>query len=127
MPTPRQPRPQRSAAAPAAPAAPAEPAAQAQGAAPDGSGIERRRSTREPVVTLGLIRPLTHDDAPTEQVLVTNVSLHGVGLRSTHDLPVGSRFGIEIGVGPLHLTSRLRVVRSVPRNDGTYDIGGEFC
>jgi hypothetical protein len=90
-------------------------------------GVERRRSTREPVITVGMIRPLTHDDAPPEQVLVTNVSLHGVGVRATRALPVGARYHIEIGVGPLHLTSRLRVVRCRLRHDGTYDVGGEFC
>ena len=90
-------------------------------------GIERRRSTREPVITVGMIRPLSHDDAAPEQVLVTNVSLHGVGVRTTHQLPVGGRYQIEIGVGPLHLTSRLRVVRCRLRHDGTYDVGGEFC
>jgi hypothetical protein len=58
---------------------------------------------------------------------VTNVSLHGVGLRATRTLGVGARYHIEIGVGPLQLTSRLRVVRCRVRQDGTYDIGGEFC
>jgi hypothetical protein len=48
-------------------------------------------------------------------------------VRSTHALPVGARYHIEIGVGPLHLTSRLRVVRCRLRHDGTYDVGGEFC
>jgi hypothetical protein len=94
---------------------------------PDFTEIDRRRSTREPVVTLGTIRPLNHDDAATEQVLVTNVSLHGVGIRSSRALPIGTSWMIEIGVGPLHLTSRLRVVRTRVRTDGTYDIGGEFC
>jgi hypothetical protein len=92
-----------------------------------GHGVERRRSTREPVITVGMIRPLTHDDAAPEQVLVTNVSLHGVGVRATSELPIGGRYHIEIGVGPLHLTSRLRVVRCRVRADGTYDVGGEFC
>src|SRR5687768_658881 len=108
----------------------AAPAANAPGRAPDplsGKGLERRRSSRETVVTVGMIRPLNHDDATPEQVLVTNVSLHGVGLRSTRTLGVGARYHIEIGVGPLQLTSRLRVVRCRVRTDGTYDIGGEFC
>lgn len=74
-----------------------------------------------------MIRPLSHDDATPEQVLVTNVSLHGVGILSTRALPIGTRWAIEIGVGPLHITSRLRVVRARVRSDGTYDIGGEFC
>src|SRR5688572_6499892 len=88
----------------------AAPAANAPGRAPDplsGKGLERRRSSRETVVTVGMIRPLNHDDATPEQVLVTNVSLHGVGLRSTRTLGVGARYHIEIGVGPLQLTSRL--------------------
>lgn len=74
-----------------------------------------------------MIRPLNHDDAQPEQVLVTDVSLHGVGLRGTRSLAIGTRWAIEIGVGPLHLTSRLRVVRVEARKDGTFDIGGEFC
>lgn len=94
---------------------------------PSDTDIDRRRSTREPVVTVGMIRPLNHDDAVPEQVLVSNVSMHGVGLLSAKPLPVGSRWAIEIGVGPLHITSRLRVVRTRIRSDGTYDIGGEFC
>ncbi len=95
--------------------------------ASDDAEIDRRRSTREPVVTVGMIRPLNHDDATPEQVLVSNVSMHGVGILSTRPLPIGSRWAIEIGAGPLHITSRLRVVRARVRNDGTYDIGGEFC
>jgi hypothetical protein len=89
--------------------------------------MDRRRSSREPVVTVGMIRPLNHDDAAPEQVLVTNVSLHGVGVRATRPIGVGTRWAIEIGVGPLHITSRMRVVRTRLRSDGTYDIGAEFC
>ena len=33
---------------------------------------------------------------------------------------------IEIGVGPLHLTSQLHIVRNRTRPDGTYEIGAEF-
>jgi hypothetical protein len=93
----------------------------------DSLQIDRRRSTREPVVTVGMIRSLSHDDSSPEQVLVTNVSLHGVGVRSTRQLSVGTRWAIEIGVGPLHISSRMRIVRCRIRADGTFDIGGEFC
>ena len=112
---------------PAAQAEPAHPPETASAPRLGDQGLERRRSTREPVITVGMIRPLTHDDAAGEQVLVTNVSLHGVGVRATRSLPIGARYHIEIGVGPLHLTSRLRVVRCRLRHDGTYDVGGEFC
>jgi hypothetical protein len=39
---------------------------------------------------------------------------------------MGGRYFIEIGVGPLYLSSQMRVVRSVQRSDGTFEIGGEF-
>ena len=103
--------------------------ARAEGEAQDQGGIERRRSTREPVFTHGLLRSLERDaggNSP-EQVMVTDVSLHGVGFRSPRKLPLGMTFEIEIGVGPLHLASKLCVVRARPRADGTWDIGAEFC
>jgi hypothetical protein len=90
-------------------------------------GIERRRSHREPVYTLGQLRSLTQHRPTSEQVMVTNVSLHGVGFRCGRRLELDGMYEIEIGVGPLHLSSRLRVVRSRLRADGTHDIGGEFC
>src|SRR5437762_14383189 len=92
--------------APAVPAAPAE-------VSSSGGGRDRRRSHREPVVTTGTIKPVDYkESAPPRQVLVTDVSLHGVGLRSPADLITGTRYFIEIGVGPLYLSSRMTVVRS---------------
>jgi len=87
----------------------------------------RRRSHREPVVTVGQLRTTNDPKEPGRQVLVNDVSLHGVGLRTTFELKLEDQFTIEIGVGPLHLASRMRVVRVRPLKDGTYDIGGEFC
>ena len=90
-------------------------------------GSDRRRSHREPVVTVGTIRTTSEKREAGRQVLVSDVSLHGVGMRTTFELPMGDFFTIEIGVGPLHLSSRLKVVRLRSLPDGTYDIGGEFC
>jgi hypothetical protein len=96
---------------------------------PEGEGADRRRSHREPVVTLGMVRSL--DEAERferpRQVLITNVSLHGVGFRSPERLDRDLLYAIEIGMGPLHLSSRLRLVRVRSLPDGTYDIGAEFC
>src|SRR4051812_44156579 len=90
-------------------------------------GGDRRRSHREPVVTTGTIRSAERNGSAAEQqVLVTDVSLHGVGLRCSTELTMGAMYFIEIGVGPLYLSSKMRVVRSVQRSDGTWDIGGEF-
>jgi PilZ domain len=90
-------------------------------------GRDRRRSHREPVVTVGTIRAFDAPKEPGRQVLVNDVSLHGVGIRTTFRLEIGEFFSIEIGVGPLHLSSHLRVARLRELPDGTYDIGGEFC
>lgn len=95
-------------------------------------GIERRRSPREPVITPGTLRAIASEGLadtldPGQQVLVTNVSLHGAGFRCHHRLPLDTLYAIEIGIGPLHLTSRIRIVRVRRLQDGTYDIGGEFC
>ena len=90
-------------------------------------GRDRRRSHREPVVTVGTLRAVSSSRESGRQVLVSDVSLHGVGIRATFELEIGEFYTIEIGVGPLHLSSRLRVARVRALADGTYDIGGEFC
>ncbi len=89
-------------------------------------GAERRRSTREPVVTVGTLRAETDDRDAGRQVIVSDVSLHGVGMRTKFPLELDDQLTIEIGVGPLHLESRLKVVRVRDLEDGTFDIGGEF-
>jgi hypothetical protein len=89
-------------------------------------GAERRRSTREQVFTHGLLRSLAEARATSEQVMVTDVSLHGIGFRSAQRIAIDETFSVEIGVGPLYLSARLRVVRARLRADGTYDMGGEF-
>jgi hypothetical protein len=92
------------------------------------TGIERRRSHREPVLTAGTIVSTTAGiPSNPRQVMVTDVSLHGVGFRITEHLMRDTVFKIEIGVGPLYLRSKFRVVRIRQRADGTYDVGGEFC
>jgi hypothetical protein len=94
---------------------------------PAAGGADRRRSHREPVVTAGTLRLASDKREGGRQVLVHDVSLHGVGMRTTFQLELDDVFMIEIGVGPLRLSSRLRVARVRPLKDGTYDIGGEFC
>jgi hypothetical protein len=99
---------------------------------PEATGANRRRSVRENVFTQGLLRTIDVDElgamfTKPVQVLVTNVSMHGVGFRSNEELDDTLLYAIEIGVGPLHLSSRMRLVRVRPLPDGTFDIGAEFC
>jgi hypothetical protein len=89
--------------------------------------IDRRRSIRHP---LGATGTVTLDDSPTDprqlQVMVMNVSLHGVGFRSPVEFREGETFQMRIGAGPLHLASKFQVVSSRMRGDGTWDVGGKF-
>ena len=89
--------------------------------------IDRRRSLRHP---LGATGTIALDESPTDprqlQVMVMNVSLHGVGFRSPVEFAEGAVFQVRIGAGPLHLSSKFQVVSSRMRGDGTWDIGGKF-
>jgi hypothetical protein len=89
----------------------------------------RRRSAREDAQTRGLLRAAnpTSGRQTSHEVMITDISLHGVGFRSAFELIEGEFYHIEIGVGPLHLSSRLQVTRCAQRPDGYYDAGGEFC
>jgi hypothetical protein len=89
--------------------------------------MNRRRSHRQRVETVGSLRAEDQPKDAGRQVLVADVSLHGVGLRTTFQLKLNEVFIIDIGVGPLHLSSRMRVARVRPLPDGTFEIGGEFC
>jgi hypothetical protein len=114
------------------PTSPASADATASGQAKAPAGAERRRSARHPVITPGVLRAVRNENHvdpldPGQQVMVTDVSLHGIGFRSDQALSTETRYVIEIGMGPLHLTSRLRIVRVRRRPDGVFEMGAEFC
>jgi hypothetical protein len=105
----------------------AAPTTSANGRQVDRGVIDRRRSIRHP---LGATGTVTLDESPTDprqlQVMVMNVSLHGVGFRSPVEFREGATFQMRIGAGPLHLSSKFMVVSSRMRGDGTWDVGGKF-
>jgi hypothetical protein len=90
---------------------------------------ERRRSVRHPLGALGVVTSEARDAGAkpaTHQVLVANVSLHGVGFRSPVEFEPGTYHGLKIGAGPLFLSSRLQIVCSRPSEDGLFDVGARF-
>ena len=95
-------------------------------------GVERRRSHREQVVALGKLHSLDPSDrgqidhGHPIQVLVTNLSLHGCGIRCAQAPRQGALYQLDLLVGPLELHSRLRVIRAFGRADGTTELGCEF-
>jgi hypothetical protein len=92
--------------------------------------VDRRRSHREPVVTIARLTPLEPSDSSPRprpvQVLVTDVSLHGCDFRTPLPPRDGAFYRIEMNVGPLFLASRIRVMRISSRNDGNFDTAAEF-
>lgn len=91
------------------------------------SSAEHRRCDRQSVATVGLL----FEDGPNAksspiQVLIRDVSLKGVGFRSAITFAIDTLYRCHIGVGPLHMSGRLRIVWCNSRPDGTFDVGGEF-
>lgn len=92
-------------------------------------GADRRRSTRHSLGAHGLVVPdprRPQVSGSSLQVLVMNVSLHGVGFRSPAEFIPGTYYGLKIGAGPLNLTSTLQIVCSRMREDGLWDVGARF-
>ncbi len=87
---------------------------------------ERRRASRQPLGALGLLTEAGSEHGKQLEVLVLDVSLHGVGFRSPVEFSTNAIYTMRIGSGPLHLTSRVRIISSRDRGDGTYDVGGKF-
>ena len=61
-----------------------------------------------------------------QQVLVTDLSLHGVGFLSTGRIERGASHWIVIATDRMHLSTRVRIVSVREREDGGCDAGGEF-
>src|SRR2546423_15668167 len=71
---------------------------------------DRRRSHRETVVTTGTIKCADcRETTMARQVLVTDGSLHRVGIRTHTGLVMGGRAFLADGGGPLYLSSRGRI------------------
>ena len=100
---------------------------------------ERRRRRRRPVVTAAVVKPVADhafDSVGDPQsayfaespVVVTDLSIDGVGMRSRMPLDLCSRYDIRCLDERVHLSStRMRIVSCRRSADGSYDIGAELC
>ncbi|MFN4241743.1 MAG: PilZ domain-containing protein [Tepidisphaerales bacterium] len=88
-----------------------------------GDAAERRAAPRSTLVCKALVYP---PSGPPVRVLVSNISLTGVGLRSVTPLEPGSGYRVTLEAGPLSLRSGVEVVRCTPRSDRSYDIGARL-
>ena len=95
-------------------------------------GHDRRRSERVPQMIEGWMSSASGKGAKASagsagrRVFVRDLSLHGVGLVSDKASEVGDRCWVLIHRGQLRLSTRVQIVACRRRDDGHYDIGGEF-
>ena len=94
----------------------------------DTPAAERRRSHRQKRETGGWLSSATGHRAGGNgcHVQVRDLSLHGVGYVSDTESRVHDTHWLVIADQSLRLSTRLRVVSCRAREDGKWDVGGEF-
>jgi len=94
---------------------------------PASNGADRRRSHRQHSRTPAWLSPEAQTKGgAARQVLVTDLSMHGVGFISSQPLEADGVYWIVVGEGPLRASSRLKIVTCRCCNEGGYEIGCEF-
>jgi len=61
-----------------------------------------------------------------QRVLISDLSLHGVGIRCQKSPEKGAAHWLVIATDRLHLSSRVRIVNVRQREDGQWEVGAEF-
>ena len=96
----------------------------------DPTDADHRRADRKNVKrTTGLLyTPCTQKELLGISSTVLNLSLYGVGIKTSAALHVGEVYGLEIRGNWMNLCSRIRVIscRIAESADGFY-VGAEFC
>jgi hypothetical protein len=88
---------------------------------------ERRRSPRQQRTTSAWISASSGSQKGNGfYVLIRDLSLHGTGFVSDRELRKNDTHWLIIADQSLRLSTRLRVVNQTPRNDGKWNVGGEF-
>ena len=88
--------------------------------------VDRRRSRRSRHDVPGWLSPSTGNSGNGRPVRVLDLSLHGVGFESDHELEHGDAHWFVVTNGALRLSCRLRVVSCDADGTGSYTVGGEF-
>ncbi len=91
------------------------------------TGAERRRSPRKPhVIEAWIASPTATPDEERLEATSINLSRHGVAFCIKTQLPVGSYYVIEIGMGEQRMVSEVRTVSCRPGDDGMFEVGAAF-
>jgi hypothetical protein len=87
---------------------------------------DRRRSPRQEYAATAWISPESGVIGHDRQVVVVDLSLHGVGFTSERGFEQDAIHWIVIGHGMLRASSRIRVVSCRQNDSGHFDCGAEF-
>jgi hypothetical protein len=87
---------------------------------------ERRRSERVGQMIPGWMSAPSGRHTSGREILILDLSLHGVGFITERPCDRGDRRWILVQTGPLRLSTRMQVVACRQREDGRYEVGGEF-
>ncbi|MGD1276102.1 MAG: hypothetical protein ABR964_02615 [Tepidisphaeraceae bacterium] len=88
--------------------------------------MDRRRSPRQAYVATAWISGESGNPGSDHQVVVFDLSLHGVGFTSDEPFEPETIHWMILGSGGLRASSRLRMVTCREREAGGYDCGAEF-
>ena len=95
-------------------------------APPDLRLAERRRSGRVQQMVPGWISGPAGRHTSGREVTILDLSLHGVGLLTDRPCDVGDRRWVLVNRGAMRLSTRMQVASCRRRDDGLYEVGGEF-
>jgi hypothetical protein len=88
---------------------------------------DRRRSQRQERATPAWLSAATGAaKGKGLNVIIRDLSLHGVGIIAERPLNKNDAHWIVIADQTLRLSTRLRIVSQRQREDGKWDVGGEF-
>ncbi|MDP9174062.1 MAG: PilZ domain-containing protein [Planctomycetota bacterium] len=87
---------------------------------------DRRRSPRSPCSVSAWVSAEPGTRGPNSQVMVSEMSLHGVGFTADAEFEPNSVHWIVLASTGLRASSRMRIASCREREDSKYDCGGEF-
>ena len=90
--------------------------------------VDRRRSSRQERQVPAWLSDASGTQTPSsqQQVLVTNLSLHGVGFTAPKRVAKDDAHWIVIASDCLSVSTRLRVISVRENPQGGFDVGAEF-
>ena len=93
-----------------------------------GVASDRRRSRRQSFVANAWLSPEAGTRGSNHHVVVTDLSLHGMGFSSDESLDPEAVHWMVLDAGGLRASARIRIAtcRPNPTGNGAYECGAEF-